>query len=330
LKAAIIGAGFASQHHLRAWVSNGVRVEAVVDINGDRARDFAHRYDVKSWYTSVDDMIRDVRPDVVSICTPPHTHRDVAIKLIDEGVNTFVEKPLATNYSHVSEIIEKARSRGVKIWVVMNYLFTPWMIEARRILNRGVIGDIIRADVLFYAPQAVILGEGGWLRDLPGGAFGEVLPHPLYLLQGVIGGLKLIDISFQKLSRSSWMKYDELIAFLKGERGYGRILVSYNSSNFDIYIVVEGSKEALVVNPIGKTLVRLNKSWRFLRNIAQHTPYVSTASKILVGKLTKDPLTQQVKQFIEHLKHGRPLEPSMDLIMNQYKIYEEIVSRYDG
>jgi hypothetical protein len=86
------------------------------------------------------------------------------------------------------------------------------------------------------------------------------------------------------------------------------------------------SLETLVVNPIGKTLVRLNKSWKFLRNITQYTPYISTAIKILLGKLIKDPLTQQIKHFIEHLKHGKPLEPDIDLVMNQYKIYDEIIS----
>jgi len=149
LKVAIIGAGYSAHHHLRAWSSNGVRVEAVVDINESRAKEFAHKYNIRSWYTSVDEMIKEFKPDIASICTPPQTHRDIAIKLIDEDVNVFIEKPLATSYSHALEIIEKARSKNIKIWVVMNYLFSPWMIEARRILRSGVLGDIVRADVLF-------------------------------------------------------------------------------------------------------------------------------------------------------------------------------------
>jgi predicted dehydrogenase len=86
------------------------------------------------------------------------------------------------------------------------------------LLKKGVIGDLKRVDVFVYVPEDVILNvDGGWLKDLPGGAFGEVLPHPIYLLQSLVGKLDLVSVSSAKMSKSIWQKYDELHVLLKGE-----------------------------------------------------------------------------------------------------------------
>jgi len=45
---------------------------------------------------------------------------------------------------------------------------------------------------------------------------------------------------------------DELQVLLKGERGLGRIVLSYNAEKFDIYIIVESERGLLVVNPLSK------------------------------------------------------------------------------
>jgi predicted dehydrogenase len=186
-------------------------------------------------------MLDNVELDVLSVTTPPQAHKRVALEAIRRGVSVFIEKPLVLKYSDAVEVIGEARSRSVKLDVTANYLFTPTMVKARELVKQSVIGDLKRVDVIVYAPEDVILSGGsGWVKNLPGGVFGEVLPHPIYLLQSLIGRLDLISVSSSKISRSTWQRWDELHVLLRGERGLGRIVISSNARHFDIYMIIEG------------------------------------------------------------------------------------------
>jgi predicted dehydrogenase len=327
VKVGIVGCGFVANHHVKAWRSVGAGVLAVADIIEDRARGFAHRHSIPHYFRSVEDMLSRVKLDVLSVCIPPQTHREVVLEAVKRGVNVFVEKPLVLRYSDAVEIVNEARSRGVKLGVTANFLFTPTMVKARELVEKGVVGELKRVDVVVYAPENVILSpEGGWLENLPGGVFGEVLPHPIYLLQSLIGRLDVISVSTARISRSTWQKYNELHALLRGERGLGRIVVSYNAKHFDIYIIIEGDKGYILVNPVGKIIAKLDSSWKYTKNILSFKYYAMLWLDYILGRIPKDPFTENIKMFKNHVEKGSPYIFDYNDILNQVKVYEEISS----
>jgi len=327
VKVGIVGCGFVANYHVKAWRSAGAGVLAVADIIEDKAREFAHRHGIPHYFKSVEDMLSRVKLDVLSVCTPPQAHREVVLEAVKRGVNVFVEKPLVLRYSDAVEIVDEARSRGVKLGVTANFLFTPTMVKARDLVEKGIVGELKRVDVVVYAPEDVILNpEGGWLKNLPGGVFGEVLPHPIYLLQSLIGRLDAIAASTAKISRSTWQKYDELHALLKGERGLGRIVVSYNAKHFDIYMVIEGVKGYIIVNPVGKIIAKLDSSWKYSKNVLSFKYYAMLWLDYIIGRVPRDPFTENIKMFKNHVEKGSPYVFNYDDVANQVKVYEEILS----
>jgi predicted dehydrogenase len=327
MKVGIVGCGFISNSHVRAWRSVGSRVLAVTDIVEDKAREFARRHSVQYYFKSLEDMLDNVELDVLSVATPPQAHKLVALEAIRRGVNVFIEKPLVLKYSDAVEVIGEARSRGVKLGVTANYLFTPTMVKARELVKQGVIGDLKRVDVIVYAPEDVILSGGsGWVKNLPGGVFGEVLPHPIYLLQSLIGRLDLISVSSSKISRSSWQRWDELHVLLRGERGLGRIVISYNARHFDIYMIIEGAKGFILVNPIGKIIAKLDSTWKYLRNIFSFKHYAMLWLDYILGRVPRDPFIENIKMFKNHVEKDSPYVFSYDDMLNQVKVYEEILN----
>jgi predicted dehydrogenase len=135
VKVGIVGCGFVANYHVKAWRNVGAGVLAVADIIEDRARGFAHRHNIPYYFRSVEDMLRRVRLDVLSVCTPPQAHREVVLEAVKRGVSVFVEKPLVLRYSDAVEIVGEARSRGVKLGVTANFLFTPTMVKARDLVE---------------------------------------------------------------------------------------------------------------------------------------------------------------------------------------------------
>ncbi|MCX8205358.1 MAG: hypothetical protein N3H31_06895 [Candidatus Nezhaarchaeota archaeon] len=121
------------------------------------------------------------------------------------------------------------------------------------------------------------------------------------------------------------MAFDELHALLRGENGLGRIAISYNAHNFDIYLIIEGGGGLLIVNPIGKIVTRLSKSWKYRENLFSFMPYLRLGLNYFIGRLARDPFAENIRAFIEHVERGRPLNPSLDLVLNQVKTYEEVL-----
>jgi predicted dehydrogenase len=327
VRVGIVGCGFIANLHINAWRGVGAEVVAVCDVIEDKAKEFALRHSVQRYFKSVEEMLDEVELDALSVCTPPQAHKQVALEAIERGISVFVEKPLVTSYSDAVDVIERARSRNVKLGVTANYLFTPTMIKARDLVRKGSVGDLKRVDVIVYVPEDVILSaEGGWLESLPGGAFGEVLPHPIYLLQSLVGRLELLSVSSAKISKSGWQRYDELHALLRGEKGLGRVVISYNAKHFDIYVIAEGSSGFVLVNPLGKVVAELSPSWRYWRNLLSFRHYATLWLDYLLGRVPRDSFRENVRAFKEHVQGRSPYAFDYDDLLNQVKVYEEILN----
>ncbi len=72
---AVIGTGMiANAAHIPAI--NNLRKQGLVelvacaDIRPEAARETAARYDIPRWYADPQQMLDEVRPDIVSVCTP--------------------------------------------------------------------------------------------------------------------------------------------------------------------------------------------------------------------------------------------------------------------
>ena len=97
VRIAVIGTGGWGKNHVRVLSELGHLV-AVCDLDASRAAAYAEKYHVKG-YADVEELLEKVRPDGVTICTPASTHFAIASKVLGEGLNTFVEKPMTTTSS---------------------------------------------------------------------------------------------------------------------------------------------------------------------------------------------------------------------------------------
>ncbi|TKT74780.1 Gfo/Idh/MocA family oxidoreductase [Aquamicrobium sp. LC103] len=86
---------------------------------------------------SLDDEIKELAPDLVSINTYSDSHAAYAIKAMEAGAHVFVEKPLATTVADAERVVAAAKANGRKL--VVGYILRhhpSWMRlieEARRL-----------------------------------------------------------------------------------------------------------------------------------------------------------------------------------------------------
>ena len=122
-----------------------VRVTHLCDVHQGRLAKAAAKLGVAD-RNVVNDMRRildDPTVDAVYIATPDHWHAPAAIMACDAGKHVYVEKPCSHNLREGRLLVDAARRNDRVVQHGTQVRSTPMMIEAIRLLNEGVIGDVL-------------------------------------------------------------------------------------------------------------------------------------------------------------------------------------------
>lgn len=128
MRAAVIGVGHLGKHHARILASlPGISLAGVVDINRERAAQIASQYNTHAFNT-VDEI---GKLDLAVIAVPTISHASIALPLIESGVHTLVEKPVAQTVMEADALIAAAKRKGVVLAVGHSERFNPAVAAAR-------------------------------------------------------------------------------------------------------------------------------------------------------------------------------------------------------
>jgi predicted dehydrogenase len=134
LRAGVVGVGHLGRHHARILGSmDGVTLAAVVDTNGDRAREIAAASGGTA-YPDIQSVFGQV--DLVSIATPTEVHADVAVACLERGIPVLVEKPLARSVDEADRIIAAAAKTGTVLAVGHTERFNPAIVAAGPLVDQ--------------------------------------------------------------------------------------------------------------------------------------------------------------------------------------------------
>ena len=246
MKVGIVGCGdVAKSVHMPALLSvKGVEIAAVCDIDEAEAKKTAKKFNIGRFYTDLSEMLKREELEMVDICTPPQMHAPMAIQAIEEGCHVLLEKPMTSSLSEADEILRALKNSGVKLCVVHNYLFKPVAIEAKSIVERGELGDILSMDVKFLdrIDDTPFWRRDHWCHTMPGGRFGENIIHPLYLIDKFLNVSDVVAVHARKLSNYDWVRIDELKVLLDAKNSMGAISMSGNSPRDVTTIDIYGTK----------------------------------------------------------------------------------------
>jgi myo-inositol 2-dehydrogenase/D-chiro-inositol 1-dehydrogenase len=198
----IIGAGWiAAEHAATLRQLDGVEVVAVCDLDEARARTLANH---AATYTDWRELISRERPDAVFVCTPPLSHREVAVAALEQGIHVYLEKPIARGLNDARVIVDAAgRSRSVCA-VGYQWRGVEVLDDLRQALNHQEVG-------LLVGISAGPTKSRPWFLDRVqgGGNLLERASHTIDLERAIAGEV----ISVQAAASSV------LLAQSQGERG---------------------------------------------------------------------------------------------------------------
>ncbi len=286
LRLGIVGSGaIAGLRHIPAFMKlkDKVTIQALCDKNGSLARDVANKYHIPEAYSELSEMLERESLDIIDICTPPQTHAPLALEVIENNCHVILEKPMALKASDCDKIVEASLEHGVKLCVVHNQLFYPPVIEARKLVAGGSIGNFIGMRIFLSDPSVeMVMREDYWIHKLPGGLIGETGPHVVYKSLPFIGKVESVDVQARSLLKHPWAPFDEFRIELEGEKGYSSIIISYASNRRASTMDLFGSEGMLHLDLLSMLLIRQGKN-AVMTPVALARNALGTASQMMRG-----------------------------------------------
>jgi nucleoside-diphosphate-sugar epimerase/predicted dehydrogenase len=197
LKVGFLGTGYISHWHAKALRSvANASLTAVCDRDLGRAHAFAARHGVVGVHASLQAMLTAGQLDVIHVLLPPDLHAPSAAHIIDAGMHVLLEKPMAIDVQACEELIERARSRAVKIGVSHNFLFAPIYEQLRNDLRSGKLGRPDRITITWHKGLDQL--QAGpfdlWMLREPSNIMLEIGAHSLAQALDLVGPSEIMSV----------------------------------------------------------------------------------------------------------------------------------------
>jgi len=145
LRIAVLGAGYFSQFHYRAWSRLPVDLVGICDRDRTRAATIAAGFPDARIYDTLEAMLTAERPDLLDIVTPPATHLAAIRVAAARGVDAICQKPFCGGLEGAEKAADIARKAGITLIVHENFRFQPWYEAIRNVLASGELGRVYGA-----------------------------------------------------------------------------------------------------------------------------------------------------------------------------------------
>ena len=199
---ALIGGGNNAKAHVAAAKESGgrVRIAAVVD-PADAARETITRDTGAAGFASTEAFLASSESSRIRgaiVATPPNERVPIVRALLERGVATLVEKPLAHTLAD-ARMLKDLADRVPQVVAAVGYChrFTPAIVEMKKRLAAGEIGQVSRFENTFACPLPQM--QSHWMSDPAvsgGGSFIDTGSHSLDLFRYLIGDAEVLAATF--------------------------------------------------------------------------------------------------------------------------------------
>ena len=182
LKVMIAGCGGIAPAHVEGFLlfPDQARITVLANRGIERAIALNKKYGLNAKVVSdFSQALNEV--DIVSICTPPGTHAEIAIKALESGCHVLLEKPMATSLAECDAILAAAEKANRIISVVAQSRFISNIRNAIDMVRGGKYGKLYysRINSVWYRGQSYydLAWRGRWAIEGGGCTLNHSIHH---------------------------------------------------------------------------------------------------------------------------------------------------------
>ena len=252
IRVAVIGAGGIAAAHLRAYAAHAERCEIVgiADVVESAAQAKAAQYGGQA-FDAGERMLDAVKPDALSICTPPKFHPPAAQAAAARGIAVLCEKPPARNLAETEAIVAAAAEHGSLLQFAFCHRFHPPLRAAQALIASGRhLGRLAQIEIRFGFRFA--RAGASWFTEADiagGGILIDTLVHSIDIFRALTGDEEVVNAQAQ-VSSTLPIEVEDSASLLLRSRGdvLGSLTCSWVTPVSEAVVRVYGTEGQAVID----------------------------------------------------------------------------------
>jgi len=319
IKIGIIGCGkIADFHAAQIQRISGCEIVGVCDREELMAKQLYERFNVKHYFSNVNELLETTHPDIIHITTPPQSHFELGQICLGAGCNVYFEKPFALNTKEAEKLIQLAEKKDLKITVGHNAQFSHAAMRMRELIRNGFLGgapvhmeSIWCYDFTDERFAKALLGDNThWVRTLPGKLLHNIISHGISKIAEFLSSdcPKVIAHGFTSPLLRSINEADIIdeLRVIIYDNDYTTAYFTFSSQispslhQFRIY----GPKNSLIVDDDHQTLIKVAKSnyksylKQFIPPLIDAKQYIANSGNNIKKFIKKDSNFESGRKFL--------------------------------
>lgn len=203
VRVGIVGCGAIANAHVLAYLDHPhAELIGVHDADPERAAAFAAKHGTTAYSTLAE--LTDLAPNLISVATPPSSHTDLTVTLLDAGCSVLLEKPPTTNLADMDVMAAAEAASSGSVYVVFQHRHGSGARRAHQLLASGALGSpqIAVCETLWYRPDSYFLPDwrGNWAGEGGGPTLGHGI-HQIDLLLHLMGEWDSLTAKAARIAR---------------------------------------------------------------------------------------------------------------------------------
>ena len=197
IRVGLIGCGVVSKRYSDVFQNEYIRnakVIAVCDINENLAKERSKELGANCYF-DLEKMIANEKLDLVFILTLSGLHYNHAKILLENGIHTVVEKPLALRIEHAEELKKIANNNNLLLGVVFQNRFNNAVKYVKSLVDKNILGKRVLTTFRLRWCREQSYYENTWHGDwaLDGGVITQQAIHHMDIFQWLGGEIESVS-----------------------------------------------------------------------------------------------------------------------------------------
>jgi|ETNmetMinimDraft_2_1059921.scaffolds.fasta_scaffold16454_3 UDP-N-acetylglucosamine 3-dehydrogenase len=322
MKAGVIGVGVMGKNHARIYSELGI-LKCVADINEKSLKEISEKHGVKG-YLDYKEMLEKEDLDLVSIVVPTNKHREVALDVIEKGVNLLIEKPIANKIDEAVEIIKSAKEKNVKLMIGHIERFNPGVQALKKVIDNKELGKISSVTAKRVGVSPLRINDVNVVVD------------------SAIHDIDVFNFLFGKKPEKIVGKMGKILDHHETE-DYSHIFLDYGEFSGFIEanwltpikirkLYVTGSEGYAELDYINQELVLYKSRNRELEDWIDFSGFrnVGSCDKIEVGVEVREPLKLEIEHFVDCVRNDKEVLVSGEDGLEALKVALRVIGEKDN
>jgi virulence factor len=299
MKIGIIGLGDITKKAYIPVLSEKEGIEIVLCTrNEETLTRLSNKYRIQETAKNIDELLSK-KIDAAIVSTATEGHFEIAEKLLQNGIHTYIDKPISMNYQETERIVRLAKDKGKMAMVGFNRRFIP---RVRELKEHGKPNLIIMQKNRFAAPD--------YVRRFVVEDFIHVVDTLRFLMDTEVN-----DVKVEYVKNGDTL--DQLVIQLIGDGCIAIGIMNRNGGVTEEIIEYMSGHQKFVVNSLVETTRYHDKEI----SITKFGDWEPT--------LYKRGFYQLMDHFIECVQTNSTPDPSIDDSFITHEICERIVKHID-